>query len=429
MKTLIISYYFPPVNSIASLRPHSWAKYWSMMGHDVTVLTTSKEQHDNDLNLNCDGFQIINIQNHFKRGLKQNISFDGSNPTKLSITKRILIKLKQFLQSRGLFATARMPDFTDLVISESVRAVCNQQFDIMISTSGPYSQHLIAHKLKQIDPNVFWIADYRDLWTQNHIFNGLFPFTLIEEYLEKKVNTSANMITTVTEPLAVQIKSKYNLVNVEVIENGFDLDDLETLSTQKYWSDSKIRLVYTGSIYKGKQDPSPLLAAIDKIRHSEDGSLLDNFEVLFVGGNKADLDELIAYYNVSNWVSYQGFLPREDALRMQRDAHGLIFLEFEAPGVDGILTGKLFEYLASGTQIVGIGVTSDSTSGKLIHESAQGINLGNDSHLIQAYLIHLLQSGEKPSVPINQQLLNKYSRKKQAETLLELYEIYNRNNS
>ena len=37
MNILIVSHYFPPGNSIAALRPYSWAKYWSRMGHQVTV--------------------------------------------------------------------------------------------------------------------------------------------------------------------------------------------------------------------------------------------------------------------------------------------------------------------------------------------------------------------------------------------------------
>ena len=41
-KILIISYCFPPLNVIASLRVYSWAKYWSRMGYEVCVLTAKK---------------------------------------------------------------------------------------------------------------------------------------------------------------------------------------------------------------------------------------------------------------------------------------------------------------------------------------------------------------------------------------------------
>ena len=76
MKILIISDYFPPLNSIASLRPYSWAKFWSKMGHDVTVLTTQKYKKENDLNFECSSFEIIEIENRFKKKLESLISIN-----------------------------------------------------------------------------------------------------------------------------------------------------------------------------------------------------------------------------------------------------------------------------------------------------------------------------------------------------------------
>lgn len=421
MKILIISYYFPPINSIASLRPYSWAKYWSQMGHEVTVLTANEVKKSNDLIMDCSMFNIIRITNPLKSLMTQSTA-EGSIQIKMQSPSKptFLRKFKTFLQSRGIMSTARMPDFNDAVIAKSVDAIGSAQFDFIISTAGPYTEHLIARKIMKKQKQAFWIADYRDLWTQNHIFKGLFPFTWIEEYLEKKINHSADYIITVSQPLADQISLKYNINNVAVIENGFDSDDTNTISPEPYWSDNKVRLVYTGVIYRGKQDPSPLLEAIQIIDQSEDSHLLQKLEVIFVGGSKGDLHELISKYGVDTWVKDYGFVSRNNALRMQRDAHGLIFLEFETPGIDGILTGKLFEYLDSGTEILGIGVTDKSTPGKLIAESGQGRNFGTDSQIIATYLKSLLEKESKPVIAKNTECLKKYSRKYLAEKLLSI---------
>lgn len=424
MKILIISYYFPPINSIASLRPYSWAKYWSQMGHDVTVLTVQEPPRDNDLQMDCTQFRTIRvanpIKNSFKRFFRSSAVDSIPIESKGSSNPGYLSKIKSFLQSKGIMATARMPDMNDFIITASYDKVASEYFDLVVSTAGPYSEHLIAKKLKDTQKTAFWIADYRDLWTQNHIFKGLFPFTLIEEYLEKQINRSADLITTVSKPLAKQIAAKYALHNVSVIENGFDTDDLELLPTEPYWHDKKTRLVYTGAIYKGKRDPSPLFEAIAAIRLSDEADLLNELEVIFVGGNKADLEDLIVKYDVNRWVSYGGFLPREDALRMHRDADALIFLEFEGEGVDGILTGKLFEYFSSGTEIMGIGVTDKSTPGELIRRSGQGINFGKESQKIADYLKELLQRKTKKTGIRNDFALETYSRKKLAEKMLLL---------
>jgi len=109
---------------------------------------------------------------------------------------------------------------------------------------------------------------------------------------------------------------------------------------------------------------------------------------------------------------------------MQRDAHALIFLEFESKNVDGILTGKLFEYLYSGTKILGIGVTDNSAPGKVIKESGRGINFGKNVEKIKNYLIELLKTGKKDTVNTNNEILEKFSRKNLAEKLIDTIEKY-----
>jgi len=44
-----------------------------------------------------------------------------------------------------------------------------------ISSSPPVSTHLIASQLSKEQP-IPWIADLRDLWTQNHYIYKLFIF-------------------------------------------------------------------------------------------------------------------------------------------------------------------------------------------------------------------------------------------------------------
>jgi len=433
-KILIITHYFPPINSIASHRPYSWAKYWSRMGHDITVLTTKKEPQDNDLNLDTSFLKVIEVENIILGKLKEKLkglkdkegenikeSYKNNENIKCKV-KKFFIYIMKLLRKRGLFNTARMPDWDDLIISKSLSYIINDKYDIVVSTAGPYNVHLIAYKYKEKYPDTFWVADYRDLWTQNHIFKGLFPFTIIEEYLEDKVNHKADLITTVSKPLADQIKNKYKIDNVEVIENGFDPDDFKNLPPEPYWKDGKVRLVYTGAIYAGKQDPSPLFEAISQINDSIHNNLLNNLEVIFVGGAKGDFDFLVKKYNVSNWVKHEGFKPREYSLRIQRDAHALIFLEFESKNVDGILTGKLFEYLYSSTKILGIGVTDNSAPGKIIKESGCGVNFGKDVEKIKNYLIELLKTGKKDTVNPNNEILEKFSRKNLAEKLMDIIE-------
>ena len=97
--------------------------------------------------------------------------------------------------------------------------------------------------------------------------------------------------------------------------------------------------------------------------------------------------KLPARVGVDQYCEYAGFLPRPEALRMQRDADLLLFLEFESPGVEGILTGKLFEYLAAGPQIWSVGVGSKSSAGCMINEYGRGRAFGKDVDAIREALL------------------------------------------
>ena len=46
LKITIVTYSWPPRNSISTHRPYSWARYWSEKGQDVTILTAKKKIFD-----------------------------------------------------------------------------------------------------------------------------------------------------------------------------------------------------------------------------------------------------------------------------------------------------------------------------------------------------------------------------------------------
>lgn len=109
-----------------------------------------------------------------------------------------------------------------------------------------------------------------------------------------------------------------------------------------------------------------------------------------------------------------GRVSRDDALKMQRDANALLFLPWNDPLVDGVLTGKIFEYLFSGTPILAVGAGHLEASQHLIVEAQAGWACVNDKNIITA--LHELP--ERKHQP-NQQVLDRYNRRVLARRLLE----------
>lgn len=432
MRILIISTFFPPQNSIASLRPYSWAKYWSKAGHDVVVLTTPKNKHFAEpIIASQTGFRVVErgygslmdwIINTYKTKQTTVVKTKPANQGRMkNVLNRIFKKIDDFRISRGIFHYRRFPDFSSYWANNAINwAIMQEPWDIVISTYGPHTTHAVGYGIKKSNRCGYWIADFRDLWTDDHIFKGITFFRGYERWLERRYLSCADLITTVSEPLAKVLSTKSGKQCV-TIENGFEPADVIDLPQENVFAErpQKVRIVYTGSIYRATRDPSPLFDAIRLINESENQSdLLANLEVVFVGGNIKILNEMVSKYRVEPWVRLEGFVSRQTALMMQRDAHVLLFLESNANGIDGILTGKIFEYLSSGTPVWAIGNTIDSTPGQLVINSRGGIVFGSDSSKIKEALISLLQNFDKVQPQLNSEVLQRYTRERLAMKLL-----------
>lgn len=429
MRILIVSVFFPPQNSIASLRPYSWAKYWTQWGHDVTVLTTPKPVLSSNSPMPCQEFKLLEVPVPDLKILRsainvsnfdENCERDNFRKEKIGFLRRLL----NTLQNRyGIFNQCRFPDKHDLWARRAFYAVSKKEWDIVVTTAWPYSTHFVGYYLKKNRKTCYWILDWRDLWTDNHLYNGLPILRNLEHVLEYAFHKKADVITTVSDPLASKLREKSN-TKVSVIYNGFDPDDYNSLPVERIFpSDGVFRIVYTGTIYLGKQDPSPLFATI-RILSNKNLVTPEQLQVIMVGRN-ANVTGIAKSFGVENYVQYQGFVPRQDALRMQRDANALLFLEFEAPGVEGILTGKLFEYLFSDPPIIAIGISKSSSAGKIIVETNRGNTYLNDTELLANDLIQLI-AGKNPYIRGSENktrsVIKKFSRAKQAGDLLSLVE-------
>lgn len=425
MKILIVSIDFPPKQSIASLRPYGFAKYWSKAGHDVTVLTTQKDSQESTLHLDCSNFKKIQVPPpRWSRFIKKLLlggktTRDTVSPQINSSNSHIKNWLTRLRATTGIFMDQRMPSLYDGWASAATECVKSCTWDLVLTTHAPYANHLVGYALKRQGNASIWIADYRDLWTEHHLYNGLPPFTLIEKYLERQINDRADLITTVSAPLATTLCQDYDPTKIFVVENGFDTDDLASLPQKCFFSEDKVSLAYTGTIYPKIQDPTPLLRAISSIKRSECSHILENFEVSMVGACGAILSKLAQEYDVSEYFVDYGYVDRKVAMHIQRDATALLLIGSELSGHRGILTGKLFEYLFSGSTILCIGESSDGDCAKIIKETNTGVTLGNDVHLIERTIRDLLHHRKRTTNP-NIEQLQRFSRQHLSTKMIEL---------
>ena len=114
-----------------------------------------------------------------------------------------------------------------------------------------------------------------------------------------------------------------------------------------------------------------------------------------------------------------GYVPYQKSLQIQRDAHALLFLPWNDQATDGIISGKIFEYLFSRTPIISVGAQTIETAQKMILQNNAGY-VFNDLSQIKNYLQEKLKKITKEKTDIDLNILERYDRKFLSNKMLEL---------
>ncbi|MEW6618352.1 MAG: glycosyltransferase [bacterium] len=436
---LIISYIFPPLNSTGCRRVYTWAKYLKRLGHKVSILTadTPDDERTKNFVVDCSAFQSYRLRYFDPRSLIKRIfkvqgpisnEFGGSHKKRLIelLLDKGLRILNRYLSSRGiLFGTTRMPTFSDLWFFQAYKKakmlIQEHDIKIIITNSPPPVGNLVGLALKKRFKDILWIQDFRDLWTQNPVHSGLFPFTLTEGFLERKCINHSDVIIVVSEILKQWLQEKYpqKTKDIFVIENGYDEELLREIRVDDF-PESKKTIIYTGTLYERRSNPKRLFEVIDK----NYTYLKDKVEISFYGAyeTKVILDKFFDKYpNTKDIIKYKGFLSTKDALSEQKKADVLLFIERDKEN-DGVLTAKLFEYMALRKPILCLGISPSSYVGGILQKTGLGIFCGDNTRLIEQSINAIIK--DEVRISPDDDFISNFSREKQVKRLDELIRYY-----
>jgi hypothetical protein len=408
---LLISYHGPPKENIGAIRINKFLKYLPNFGYQPYILSGGNEYYDSPFVFRPKYLDPYII-------LKYLYKIITSNNNNYFITKYNLNQNKP----KGLFplSESRMPDKFLFWILPAVilgkRLISKISFELIYSSSGPPSSAIVASFLQK-HSGLPWIAEFRDLWSDN-------PYDLrkplihkIDSKIEIKTLHNCSAIVTVSEPLKEILARKYNK-NIYIIHNGYDEDDYpnEINLTEKF------TITYTGKIYPGKRDPSALFNAVAEM-HKENIIQPNIFEIRFYGKELDQINYLKTKYNVDNYVNINGYLTYKESLKKQKESWLLLLLEWNDPLAKGTLTGKLFEYIGARRPILCICYENSSIK-TVLSKTGSGIILNSKEH-IKEFLTKCLrkyyEKDESLGFQINKMEIEKYSRKKASQELSRIF--------
>lgn len=428
MRIMLISSYFYPQNRIPVLRVGQWAKYWALQGHQVTVLTTRKYPFLGPYGLSPvlpDNIEVVEVpylpdwlrMRMEKHGPTRNRAVPGE-----SSGQRLRAKIRRLRSHIGsLF------DIHDLWVGPARRKglalMAERPYDAIVSSFSPPAVHMVASRLKAAHPEIPWIADFRDLWADNHITSARGVLRYIERALEHRtIRGRADALMTVSEPLADTLRQRYPQQPAWVVENGFDPEEFpDWVSRIRTPPDSRgmLRICYAGTLYPGRRDPTPLFDAVNRLI---DTGVLDRRRVAidFYGQNEKELADILArcHGNRHGIVHAHGFVSRSDSLAAQACSSLLLLLESAEPEARGVLTGKLFEYLVSGIPVLAVGIDSTNAAGALLERTGTGFCARSAEEIMQA-LSNSLELGRFPFYAPRPEIIATYARDRQAREILE----------
>jgi glycosyltransferase involved in cell wall biosynthesis len=374
-RVLIIAFCYPPTQVIGSVRPAGLAKYLPRFGWEPVILTPKVERSRGDSGIIETGYRSVvetwkaRLGLDSKRNVHQQLRLPMSAKPGSRLFHTRLLGLARYFLTYQDEMKGWIP-FAERAIEEM--AGQGKKIDAILTTSPPFSTHLIGRKAKKILGRP-WIADFRDLWTQN--LASPYPrLAKLQSGLEKRTLNEADALVTVSDPWVARLRQRYPAKKIVTITNGFDPDHFAAVSRELT---STFTISYTGNIYQSRrgrvvQNPTLLFQALRELFDEEVMSPGD-VRVRFYGPVEPWLTTLVEQYRLQGVVGIHGVITRAEALQRQAESQILLLLGWTDPREIGQHTGKLFEYLGAARPILAVG-GGRSVLTDTLNETAAGIH-------------------------------------------------------
>jgi glycosyltransferase involved in cell wall biosynthesis len=411
VKVLLVTMYFPPAGGGGVQRSLKLAQYLPALGIETHVLAPDDPKwvhRDPDLRVPTQAWihRARYVGPRARKPAEEIAAADGLG--------RALVQAQ--VTARRLLLPDASVTWNLTAIPSAIRIVRREEIDAVITTSPPPSVHFVGASVQKAT-GARWIADLRDPLVANQHrrddTTAARARQAANEQVARLVARRADAVTCVSEAIAEEMRGLDARGSVRVISNGCDFDDFIGLD---YRPAERFRITHTGSFF-GKRDPRPFLQAF----HDADLDAVARF----VGDFRATDREWAESLGLGDRLEFVPYAPRADSLRLQRDSEALLLLVPDAGGRGkGVLSGKVFEYIAAGRPILAV-VPPDGAAADLIRNTGSGVVVApDDIDGIREALVGLhlrFANGGLPSVELakrDEQRLSRQARVEEMATLI-----------
>jgi glycosyltransferase involved in cell wall biosynthesis len=412
VRVLLVTMYFPPAGGGGVQRSLKLAQYLPALGIETHVLAPDDPKwvhRDPELRVPTQAW-VHRARYLGPRARKPAEELRGSDGL-----ERALVQAQ--VTARRLLLPDASVTWNLTAIPAAIRIARREGIDAVITTSPPPSVHFVGAAVQKAT-SARWIADLRDPLVSNQHRRDDTAAARARQaataQVAKLVARQADAVTCVSEAIAEEVRALEARGPVRVISNGCDFDDFAGL---EYRPAKRFRITHTGSFF-GMRDPRPFLQAF------RDADL--DAVARFVGDFRSTDREWAESLGLGDRLELVPYAPRAESLRLQRDSEALLLLVPDAGGRGkGVLSGKVFEYIAAGRPILAV-VPPDGAAAELIRETGSGFVVApDDVEGIRAALVELharFTNGGLSGVELAKRDEERLSRRARVEEMAALVE-------
>lgn len=299
-------------------------------------------------------------------------------------------------------------------LREARRIVSSRRIDAVYTTLPPFSSAWVGYHLRG-ERRIPWLVDYRDLWYGDVLREWLPQWRQkLELRMERRLLRRADVIITVSEPKTAYMRKLHPRLGArwETLTNGYDTDLYAGRQRTRPADDGRIEFVFTGRLFKNRRG-YPFAEALGRIARRAP-QLVTPVRVRILGGVapeiRARYDEILRQYGIADHFEFPGDVSYHAAMDAQVNCDYLLLIVDTGETSDGVIPGKLFEYVAAQRPIFALcdrGVTQD-----IIERARIGVVVpAEDVDACERALEDVLRRAAAPAMEPDRQYLEQFDRR------------------
>jgi glycosyltransferase involved in cell wall biosynthesis len=354
-RVLMLSYYFPPLGGIASLRALGYARHLPGFGWEPTVVTPRNGAYHRDPSLAFDEARVIRTGSLELSRLGKRAIGSRSGDTRSAAAPAGLAGARDWVR-RWVYRPDSKIGWYPFALQAARAHLRSQRGDVLFSSAYPVTAHLVARRLHR-EFGVPWVAEFRDAWTDLEHYDSPRRKRL-DEATQRSIVSEANAIVTVS-PRWAGLFSGHGARRVCLLTNGFEPLDFGTATPAP-----AVTAAFLGTYFPGRQDLKTTFRAFASLLRE---GRLPEVRLLFIGEAQAEVAALAAETGLEGRVEVTGFISHQESLRR---LSGAAILLLPGPGStddgdaaqQGHIPAKVFEYLGAGRPILCVGHTESDVA-------------------------------------------------------------------